>query len=148
MSTPTSFQDFIQRSARATTRGHVLVRRYEPPFAAPCACSSKISARAAVRFHDLCQSVLASFFVARGGGEYDWRRPGQLVGLVVKRPATSRLGRTAGDAATGDHRRQVGAATSWAGIAGSDPTPSAQVAGQELLERRPQGLPKRSRRDR
>jgi RNA polymerase sigma-70 factor (ECF subfamily) len=62
-----------------------LVRRYER--AVRVAVRVRLS-DSALRRHfdsmDVCQSVLASFFVRAAAGQYDLADPGQLIGLLVK----------------------------------------------------------------
>src|SRR5262245_32816593 len=80
-----TFVEFIHRvRAGDAAAAEELVRRYEPLI------------RREVRMHledqrlsrlfdsmDICQSVLASFFLRTAAGEYDLERPEQLVGLLV-----------------------------------------------------------------
>jgi RNA polymerase sigma-70 factor (ECF subfamily) len=80
------FSEFVQRiRAGDAAAAEELVRRYES------------AVRVAVRIRltdpnlkrlfdsvDVCQSVLASFFLRAAAGEYDLTDPGQLVRLLVK----------------------------------------------------------------
>src|SRR6266404_599838 len=85
MSETASFRDLLER-VRASDQdaARELVQRYEPAI------------RRAVRFRlsdprlgrlfdsmDICQSVLASFFVRAAGGQYDLQQPEQLLKLLV-----------------------------------------------------------------
>src|SRR4051794_9612429 len=106
------FTDFIQRIRAGDEQAAVeLVRRYEPTI------------RIEVRAHltdpslyrlfdsmDICQSVLASFFVRAAAGDYDLDSPRQLFKLLVaitrnkvafqpRKPRSQRR----------DHRRSAGA---------------------------------------
>jgi RNA polymerase sigma-70 factor (ECF subfamily) len=85
---------------------------------------------------DVCQSVLASFFVRTAAGEYDLDSPQQLAGLLMHMARNKlasaarrqyRQRRDARRAETGD--------AALAHIAKNDPSPSEQVGGRELLER-------------
>jgi RNA polymerase sigma-70 factor (ECF subfamily) len=83
---------------------------------------------------DICQSVLAIFFVRAAAGEFDLKEPDDLIRLLVtitrnkvaeKMRRQHRLRR--------DSRRTVGGVEELA-LAGLDPTPSSVIAGKELLE--------------
>jgi RNA polymerase sigma-70 factor (ECF subfamily) len=85
---------------------------------------------------DICQSVLASFFLRATVGQYELERPEQLLKLLVQM-AKNKLA----SAARAQYRkrrdtRRVQASDSAAmqQVAGSDPTPSKQVAGRELWQ--------------
>src|SRR5262245_46719373 len=81
----TTFADFIRRIRAGDEEAAVeLVRQYEPLI------------RREVRMHledqrlgrlldsmDICQSVLASFFVRTAAGQYDLDQPDQLLKLLV-----------------------------------------------------------------
>lgn len=130
----TVFLELIQRvrsgdEAAATE----LVRRYEPAI------------RRAVRLHmrdpglrrtldsmDICQSVLASFFLRAAAGQYDLRAPDQLVRLLVvmarnklaSQARKAQLVRQSLSLESQDQREPIA----------PGPTPSQQLAGQELLQ--------------
>jgi RNA polymerase sigma factor (sigma-70 family) len=83
---------------------------------------------------DICQSVLATFFVRAAAGLYDLQEPNDLIKLLLtmtrnkvaeKMRRQHRLRR--------DSRRTVGGVEDLA-LAGRDPTPSSVVAGKELIE--------------
>ena len=83
---------------------------------------------------DICQSVLAIFFVRVAAGEYDLKEPDDLIKLLLtmtrnkvaeKMRHQHRLRR--------DSRRTVGGVEELA-LAGRDPTPSRVIASKELLE--------------
>ena len=114
-----------------------LVRQYEPLI------------RREVRLHledrglcrlfdsmDVCQSVLASFFLRTAAGQYDLQSPPQLVKLLVtmarhKLASAARRQRRH----KRDHRKAVGGHGVLDQVAGTGPSPSEHVAGKELLER-------------
>src|SRR5262249_46973377 len=111
-----------------------LVRTYEP--AIRLAVRTRLTDPALKRCFDsvdVCQSVLASFFLRAAAGQYDLSEPAQLVALLV-RMAQNKLG---GQARS--HRRQQRDARraadleTAAGQAGAGPTPSQVAAGRELL---------------
>src|SRR3954462_10712006 len=94
---------------------------------------------------DICQSVLAVFFVRAAAGEYDLKEPDDLIKLLLamtrnkvaeKMRRQHRLRR--------DSRRTVGGVEEL-DPAGRDPTPSSAVAGKELLEQARQRLSEEER---
>ena len=95
---------------------------------------------------DICQSVLAIFFMRVAAGEYDLKESDDLIKLLLtmtrnkvaeKMRRQHRLRR--------DSRRTVGGVEELA-LAGRDPTPSSVVAGKELLEQARQRLSQEERR--
>ena len=136
MDEPNTFTDFVRR-IRAGDEGAAaeLLRRYEPYI------------RREVRFRlrdrrlnrlfdsqDICQLVLASFFVRAAAGQYDLDEPRQLVALLV-RMAQNKL---AGQARF--HRRQQRDAGQAAGldpaagqVIAAEPGPEQVAAGRDLL---------------
>jgi RNA polymerase sigma-70 factor (ECF subfamily) len=83
---------------------------------------------------DVCQSVLASFFVRAAAGQYDLDSPQQLVKLLVaiarnKVACQARKQHTR----SRDQRRVEAIDPAMLDVAGRDPTASQVVAGQELL---------------
>jgi RNA polymerase sigma-70 factor (ECF subfamily) len=137
MSDDAPIADLILRIRQGDGRAaEDLVRRYEPMI------------RREVRFRledprlrrmfdsmDVCQSVLASFFVRAAAGQYDLDDSSQLPKLLVSiarnKVASAARRQTS---ARRDHRRGAGEA----GLEGAiDPgeSPSVVVAGAELLDR-------------
>jgi RNA polymerase sigma-70 factor (ECF subfamily) len=113
-----------------------LVRQYEPLI------------RREVRLHledrrlcrvfdsmDVCQSVLASFFVRVAAGQYDLEQPGQLVRLLVTM-ARNKLASAARKQRQQkrDQRRTTGA-DGLHELPADDASPSELLVGKELLER-------------
>ena len=83
---------------------------------------------------DICQSVLANFFVRVAAGEYDLKEPNDLIKLLLtmtrnklseKMRRQHRLRR--------DSRRTVGGVEELP-LAGLEPTPSSVIASKELLQ--------------
>jgi RNA polymerase sigma-70 factor (ECF subfamily) len=84
---------------------------------------------------DVCQSVLASFFVRAAAGQYDLDRPEQLTALLVqmaKNKLSCEVRRQT--ARRRDVRRTDAGGLDGAAVAAADPTPSAHCAGRELLQ--------------
>jgi RNA polymerase sigma-70 factor (ECF subfamily) len=84
---------------------------------------------------DICQSVLASFFVRATSGQLDLDEPEKVIGLLVQM-ARHKLAHQirAQQAKRRDIRRVQGGAAHDLDVADADPSPSEWCAGQELLE--------------
>jgi RNA polymerase sigma factor (sigma-70 family) len=139
MPEPPTFDDFIRRIRAGDDQAAAeLVRYYEPLI------------RREVRYQlrdqrlyrlfdsmDICQSVLASFFVRTVAGQYDLNSQEQLVKLLVSM-ARNKLA----SAARKQHRRRrdsrrldPGGAGELENVTDRTPSPSDLVAGEELLQR-------------
>jgi len=142
-----SFDELIRRvgsgDEQAATR---LVRDFEPVVRRVLRARLR-GARARCDFDslDICQSVLAIFFVRVAAGEYDLKEPDDLIKLLLtmtrnklaeKMRHQHRLRR--------DSRRTVGGVEELA-LANREPTPSSVVAGKELLEQARQRLSEEER---
>ena len=82
---------------------------------------------------DICQSVLAIFFVRVAAGQFDLKKPGDLIKLLLtmtRNKVAEKMRRQ--HRQRRDSRRTVGAVEELA-LAGRDPSPSSVVAGKELL---------------
>jgi RNA polymerase sigma-70 factor (ECF subfamily) len=137
MSEPPAFAEFLARIRAGDARAaEELVRRCEP--AIRLAVRTRLTdpaLRQQFDSLDVCQSVLASFFVRAAAGQYDLSDPSQLVGLLV-RMAQNKL---AGQARFHlRQRRDARQATGLDGGAGppadAGPGPERVVAGRDLLE--------------
>ena len=142
-SSPESFRALIARVRAGDEQAAAeLVRRYEPAI------------RRAVRFRladarlgslldsmDICQSVLASFFVRVALGQFELETPDQLLRLLATMTRNKLAGQVKGhgaarrdfrrvEAAPGDRDDEAGAER----IAGLDPTPRRELAARELLD--------------
>lgn len=145
-----TFTDYLRRiRAGDEQAARDLVLRYEPFI------------RREVRFRlrdrrlsrvldslDICQSVLASFFVRTAAGQYDLERPEDLLKLLVGM-ARNKLAFQARQ-----HYRQcrdlrrldAAGAEALAEVAAVEPTPSQLVANKELLEEARRRLTSEERR--
>jgi RNA polymerase sigma-70 factor (ECF subfamily) len=137
MSADPSFTEFMRRIRSGDEEAaRELVRRYEPAI--------RLEVRMGLRDRrlnrlfdsiDICQSVLASFFVRAATGQYDLENPEQLVRLLVamarhKLASQARKYRSQ----TRDVRRQVeGGAAALDTVAG-DPAASEVAAQRDLLQ--------------
>src|SRR5690242_2088915 len=130
-----SFDELIRRVRSGDEQAAArLVRDFEP-VVRRVAHARLRDGRARSEFDsmDICQSVLATFFVRAAAGVYDLKEPDDLVKLLLtmtrnkvaeKMRRRHRLRR--------DSRRTVGGVEELA-LAGRDPTPSSVVAHKELL---------------
>jgi RNA polymerase sigma-70 factor (ECF subfamily) len=137
MSQENAFTDFIRRiRAGDESAAAELVREYESLIRREVRLNlADQNLRRAFDSMDVCQSVLASFFVRTAAGQYDLERPEQLVRLLVtmarnKLVSAARAHRRQ----RRDHRRAAGGAELLHEVAAGDPTPSEVLAGQELLD--------------
>ena len=84
---------------------------------------------------DICQSVLASFFVRTAAGQFDLEKPEQLLGLLVQMARHKLANQVAHHQA---HRRDVRRLKEMGlnefDLATPDASPSEWCAGQELLQ--------------
>jgi RNA polymerase sigma factor (sigma-70 family) len=136
MSTQPAFADFVRRiRAGDTDAAAELVRRYEPAI--------RLEVRVRLRdprlrrtfdSMDVCQSVMASFFLRAAAGQYDLDDPSQLIRLLVgiaRNKVATRARRES--AARRDSRRNQDLEGEMEPIA-ADPTPSQIAANRELLD--------------
>jgi RNA polymerase sigma factor (sigma-70 family) len=143
-SDPESFRALIARVRAGDEQAAAeLVRHYEPA----------IRRAARVRLvdtrlnrlldsMDICQSVMASFFVRAALGQFDLDTPDQLLRLLATMTRNKLVGHVKGQAAARrDFRRLTAAQAAHDGepdaiaqIPGQYPTPSRDVAARELLD--------------
>jgi RNA polymerase sigma-70 factor (ECF subfamily) len=137
VSDPSLFPDFLRRIRAGDARAaEELVRRYEP--AVRVAVRTRLtdpSLRRQFDSIDICQSVLASFFVRVGAGQFDLEEPSQLISLLV-RMARNKLAMQARHhhRHRRDSRRAAGLDGDAALVAAPEPGPDRLAAGRELLE--------------
>jgi RNA polymerase sigma-70 factor (ECF subfamily) len=138
MSERNSFAEFIRRiRAGDDQAARELVEQYEPVIRREVRLRLK-DPRLNSQFDwtDVCQSVLASFFLRTASGEYDLEEPGQLLKLLVvmtrhKLANAQRRHR----AERRDYRRhEPSDPQKLADRPLAAPSPSRMVAGRELIE--------------
>jgi len=135
MSDSESFPDFLRRLRAGEAQAAVeLVQRYERVIR--CEARLRLTDPKLGRLldsGDICQSVLASFFVRAAAGQYDLHQPRDLKVLLV---------RMAHNKVASQARRQRARAADQQRVETSDldacgtvgPDPSRQVAGRDLLD--------------
>jgi RNA polymerase sigma factor (sigma-70 family) len=135
VSKPMSFAELIERvRAGDQDAARELVERYEPAI------------RRAVRFRltdtrlgavfdsmDICQSVLASFFVRAASGQYELGQPEQLTKLLVAMAQKKLAFQVRRQRAQRRDIRRTASVEDQNALPGKGQTPSRQVAARELL---------------
>jgi RNA polymerase sigma factor (sigma-70 family) len=138
-----SFADFLRRIRAGDQEAAAeLVRRYEPTI--------RLEVRRRLNYPslfplfdslDICQSVLASFFVRSAAGQYDLDEPGQLLGLLVamsRKKLAAQVRRQ--HRQRRDSRRRSDRAEELLGKCADGAPPDRLVEGRELLDKVRQGL--------
>jgi RNA polymerase sigma factor (sigma-70 family) len=138
MSEHDSFAEFIRRiRAGDDQAARDLVERYEPLIRREVRLRLR-DQRLASQFDsaDVCQSVLASFFVRAAAGQYDLDQPEQLLRLLVvmtRNKVSQQVRRNRADRR--DYRRLEAHDPAYLEARrGASPSPSRLVAGRELLD--------------
>jgi RNA polymerase sigma-70 factor (ECF subfamily) len=123
-----------------------LVRRYEPTIRLAIRVRLDHSdLRRLLDSVDVCQSVLANFFVRAASGQFELNTPGQLVKLLVTMARNKLINHTHQQrAARRDYRRRADIEA--ADPSDSGPSPSRVVAYRELLQKVRSGLAPDERR--
>jgi RNA polymerase sigma-70 factor (ECF subfamily) len=135
MSNPDAFRELLDRVRAGDEQAATeLVRSYEPAIRrAARVRMADVRLRRVLDSMDICQSVMASFFVRAASGLYDLETPEQLLRLLATM-ARNKLANQANHhrAARRDQRRIDGGEAA-IDVAGRDPRPSVQFAARELL---------------
>jgi RNA polymerase sigma factor (sigma-70 family) len=133
-----AFADFIRQiRAGDDQAARELVDRYEPVVRREVRLHLQ-DERLASRFDwaDVCQSVMASFFVRAAAGQYDLAQPDQLLRLLVvmtRNKVSQQVRRNQADRR--DYRRLEAHDPAYLeGRRAASPSPSRVVAGRELLD--------------
>lgn len=138
MSETESFQSLIERVRAGDAQGaEELVRRYEPMVrrAARVRLADPRLGRV-LDSMDICQSVMASFFVRAALGQYELNTPDQLLRLLATMARNKLANQAHGQRAARRDVRRVDAGAFEAGeFVGRDATPSRHVAARELLDK-------------
>jgi RNA polymerase sigma-70 factor (ECF subfamily) len=133
----TIFADLIGRVRAGDTRATAeLMRDYEPYLRMAIRVRLKDpKVRRILDSGDICQSVMASFFLRAAHGEYDLNNPGQLIRLLVTMGRNKLVAQVEKERA----QRRGGAALPEplpeGNLVADDPSPSDQVAFEELQAR-------------
>src|SRR3954447_25297416 len=130
------FQDLIGRiRAGDEAAAAELVRTYEPAIRRAARVRlSDSRLRRLFDSMDICQSVLASFFVRAALGQYELKQPEQLLRLLVDMSRKKLVDRAREQGAARRYYRRTPAGGQDVGeVAADGPTPSQEVAADELL---------------
>jgi RNA polymerase sigma-70 factor (ECF subfamily) len=130
-----SFPDLIRRVRTGDQEAAAeLVRRYEPAIRRAVRVRL-VDDRLRRQFDsmDVCQSVLASFFVRAAMGQFELEEAEQLLKLLATMVRNKVSNRAAHEAAARRDYRRGAALEEAADVPGADATPSRQVEVRELL---------------
>ena len=138
MAESSEFVEFIRRiRAGDDQAARELVQRYEPVIRRQVRVRLS-DPRLSSRFDsaDVCQSVMASFFVRAAAGQFDLEQPDQLLRLLVvmaRRKLSEQVRRHR--AGRRDYRRSEGGdPVDLEGQSAATPSPSRLIAGKEMLD--------------
>src|SRR5271168_3672198 len=142
MSPDPSFEELIRRVGSGEQQAAARLMRDFEPVVLRVLRGRLRGAGARREFYsmDICQSVLAIFFVRVAAGQYDLKEPDDLITLLLtmtRNKVAEKMRRQ--HRQRRDRRRTVGGVEELA-LAGRDPSPSSVVAGKELLEQARQRL--------
>jgi RNA polymerase sigma-70 factor (ECF subfamily) len=136
MSEESTFHELIRRvRAGDEDAARELVRLYEPAIRRE-ARVRLVDPRLRRIFDsmDICQSVFSSFFARAAMGQYDIEKPAQLLGLLTAMSRKKLIDHAREEqAARRDHRRLSAGSQDLRNARDVNPSPSQQVAGEELL---------------
>ena len=142
-----SFRELVARVRAGDEQAAAeLVRRYEPAIRR-AARIRMVDTRLnrLLDSMDICQSVLASFFVRAALGQFELETPDQLLKLLATMARNKLAGQVKGhgaarrdfrrvEVAQGDRDDEPDPDAGAERLAGRDPTPSRDLAARELLE--------------
>src|SRR5262245_44570576 len=131
-----SFQDLLRRvRERDEQAAAELVRRYEPTIRlAVRARLSDPHLRRLLDSVDICQSILANFFVRAAAGQFELERSEELVKLLVTMAHNHLINQVEKHrAARRDQWRIAPGPADEANLADPGPSPSQVIANEELL---------------
>jgi RNA polymerase sigma-70 factor (ECF subfamily) len=149
MSDDNIFADLIRRLRGGDARAaEELVREFEPAIRLEVHCRLRDPRlRRAFDSMDVCQSVLASFFVRAATGAYDLEQPDQLRKLLVGMARKKLLFQVRKQRAQCRDVRRLEPITGADGTAvAADPSPSRQCEARDLLHSLQQRLTPEERR--
>jgi RNA polymerase sigma-70 factor (ECF subfamily) len=131
------FHDLIRRvRAGDEAAAATLLRHYEPEVKRLVRVRlTDPEVRRTVDSMDVCQSVLANFFIRAAAGQFDLDEPGQLLNLLLRmaeNKVRDQVRRQQADRR--DVRRREGDGEALRGLADDGPSPSRVVSGRELIQ--------------
>jgi RNA polymerase sigma-70 factor (ECF subfamily) len=144
-----TFLDLIRRVRAGDQEAAAeLVRNYEPAIRRTVRIRLKDNRlRRQFDSMDVCQSVLASFFVRAALGQFDLERSEQLLALLAALVRNKVAARAAHEGAgKRDYRRAGAGLDAAAGVPVSAPAPGGRLETQDLLEEARRRLTEEERR--
>jgi RNA polymerase sigma-70 factor (ECF subfamily) len=132
----TSFTELIARIRAGDQQAAAeLVRLYEPVIRRAIRFRlTDTRLRGALDSMDICQSVLASFFVRAASGQYQLEEEADLQKLLTAMARNKLKMLVRGQCAQRRDRRRVQGGVEALDLAAAEPTASRQLAARELLE--------------
>lgn len=136
MAEPLSFEELIARTRRGDEQAAAeLVRRYEPAIRRAVRVRMTDSQlRRSCDSMDVCQSVLASFFVRVALGQYELQTPEQLLQLLTTMARNKLLNQSRQQHAACRDARRLQSDVSDRELASPAPGPSELAEMRELLQ--------------
>ena len=136
MADETPFEELIRRVRTGDEQAaSELVQRYEPAIRRAVRVRlADTRLERAFDSMDICQSVMASFFVRAGLGQYDLSGPDQLLRLLAtmaRHKLADQVSRERAECR--DNRRVEEGSASSRDVMANSPTPSREVAARDLL---------------
>lgn len=130
-----AFDDLLRRvRAGDQEAAAILVRQYEPAIRRVARLRlANVPLCGLLDSTDICQSVLASFFMRAAMGQYTFESPGQLVNLLAAMARSKLAAQVRHQQAQRRDRRRTTGVEDDGQLAGDTPSPSRQLAAQELL---------------
>jgi RNA polymerase sigma-70 factor (ECF subfamily) len=132
---PTPFPELIHRLRQGDPdAAEELVRTYEKEIRRTIRIRlTDARLRRTLDSMDVCQSVLANFFVRASAGQFDLDRPEQLLALLLTTARNKVIDKARMEQARGQDRHGTGPSRLLAGVVDPQETPSQIAAGKELL---------------
>lgn len=133
---PGTFTDFIRRIREGDARAaEELVRRYETTIRVAVRARLHDSAlRRQFDSMDICQSVLASFFLRAAAGQFELTAPDDLAKLLVTMTRNKVISQARKQRSqVRDVQRVLPTGLENVELAAATPSPSRQIEGRELL---------------
>ena len=131
-----TFPELIERARRGDPEAaRLLIERYESAIRRQARLALMDNRlKQVLEETDICQSILAQFFVGLWAGQFEFDGPEQLIGLLTKMVRNKITGKARyWEAVRRNHRRNVGTLSPPLEPASRDPTPSQIVADAEFV---------------
>ncbi len=125
----------------------LLVREYEPAIRRVARLRlANVPLQGMLDSADICQSVLASFFLRAASGQYTFETPAQLINLLATMARSKLAAKVRREQAHKRDRRRLRNVEDQNQLAGDTPSPSREFAARDLLAQVRQRLTPEERR--